>query len=64
MNNQQQSNTLKITHYSKNETNDFLNYENAELKLPYPFTILKKENHPNGKESLFIYTIQHNQKMI
>jgi len=63
-NSNQQTNTMEITHYSKNETNDFLNYENAELTLSFPFTILKKENHPNGKPSLYIYTIQHNQKMI
>ena len=59
-NEQQTNNTLRISHFSKNISSDPLNYEGMNLTLPYPFTILKKENHPNGKESLFIYTIQHN----
>lgn len=58
------NNTLKITHYSKNETQNLLNYETLNLTLPYPFTILNKEPHPSGKPSLYIYTIQHNLKTI
>jgi len=61
---QHKTTTLKLTHYSKNETQNLLNYETLNLTLPYPFTILKKENHPSGKPSLYIYTIQHNLQTI
>ena len=63
-NSNQQTNTMTLTHYSRNISSDPLNYEGANLTLPFPFTILKKENHPNGKPSLYIYTIQHNQPTI
>jgi hypothetical protein len=56
--------TMKITHNSWNTSSDPLNWENSELTLSFPFTILKKESHPNGKPSLYIYTIQHNQPTI
>jgi hypothetical protein len=60
----QQTNTMTLSHYSRNISSDPLNYEGANLTLSFPFTILKKEAHPNGKPSLWLYTIQHNQKTI
>ena len=63
-NSNQQPKTMTITHNSYNTSHDPLNWEGSQLELSFPFTILKKESHPNGKPSLYIYTIQHNQQTI
>jgi len=64
MQEQNEQRTMEVTHYARNTSFDPLNYEGANLTLPFPFSVLSRRAHESGKPSLWIYTIQPRARMV